>query len=198
MDNLTFWAKIAEILGGFVWPVTVLLIVFLFRKQILAIIDNIVEFSGPGGWKIVLRQSLSEGRVALRTTEFPKPETGHRYARSATTLGHQTWVNYHQLLERLSLPNQMLAAYADLETVLSEIRKKRGLSEMMPFIAMLRLMEQQGVVTKAIVDAFANLLNARNALVHLRDKDVSVADATEFVSQAASLTEYFEAIRNEK
>jgi hypothetical protein len=43
MDNLTFWAKIAEILGSMAWPALVAAVLVAYRGHVAGLFDRITE-----------------------------------------------------------------------------------------------------------------------------------------------------------
>jgi hypothetical protein len=66
MSSLQF---VASMIASLAWPVAIVLIIVLLRKQFLALLRRIVEVTLPGGYKIVFDTALEEGRASVEKSE---------------------------------------------------------------------------------------------------------------------------------
>src|SRR5262245_46123090 len=64
MDELTFFAKIAERLGSLAWPAVLVTILIVYRDHIADLLERIVEVALPGGTKLTFKDRLAKGDVA--------------------------------------------------------------------------------------------------------------------------------------
>jgi len=58
MDDLAFWAKIAEILGSFAWPAVLVTVPIVYRDHVGGLFARLQEFTLPGGAKAVFEKQL--------------------------------------------------------------------------------------------------------------------------------------------
>jgi uncharacterized protein YutE (UPF0331/DUF86 family) len=168
------------------WPVAVVVIVFLLRRQLVQLLQRIAEVTLPGGYKVVFHEALEEGRAAIEQIgeigHKPKELARHR-ARDHAYLEYRT-----SITEGVDIVSQMLAAYAEVEDNLTELAAAHSLTG--SYWAIWRALESKGVISSSAADAIENLRKARNALVHIPQRQLMPPEAIEFIAQAELLSDY--------
>jgi hypothetical protein len=187
MDQLTFWAKIAEIVGGMAWPAVLVTVLIVYRQQIAEFVDRLQEFTLPGGYRVVLTNALREGREAL--SQFPA-----KYVGRARTLDDYMHFELAEETEPPSTIQQMLIAYVELERLIDELRRKYQITPRTPPSRVLAELANRNIVSAAAVQAFDKPREARNALVHLPERQVKPMEGIEFVAQTMVLRDYLSSL----
>jgi len=162
--------------------VAVVVIAVLVRRQIVRLLQRIAEVTLPGGYKIVFHEALEEGRAAIEEIGYKTKELG-RYR----TPDHAD-LEYRAGIEGVDIMSQMLTAYAEVEGQLTELAAAHGLTG--SYWATWRALESKGVISSSAADAIENLRKARNALIHIPQRQVTPPEAIEFVAQAHVLSDY--------
>jgi len=177
---------IASMTSSLAWPVAVVVIVFLLRRQIVRLLQRIAEVTLPGGYKVVFHKALEDGRAAIEEIgeikDKPKELVRHR-ARDHAYLEYRATI-----VEGADIVSQMLTAYEQVEEHLTELAAAHSLTG--SYWAVWQALESKGVVSSSAAEAIQNLRKARNALVHIPERQVTPAEAIEFVAQAQELSEY--------
>lgn len=183
MTWLQFFANIIQSLA---WPVALVIIIFTLRKQLIALLHRIGEVTLPGGYKVTFHQALEDSRTAIEQIQT-KPTEPERF------LFRNFRANYSS--ESAWAPDilsQMLLAYEEVEKLLTELAMHHSLTG--THWATWRALEQNGVLSASAADAIENLRKARNALVHIPERQVTPLEAIEFVGQCKVLGEYLRSL----
>jgi energy-converting hydrogenase Eha subunit E len=191
---MTWLQFIASIASSLAWPFAMVAVVFILRNHLIALLRRIAEISLPGGYKVIFAQALHEGRAALSEIKTEPNYVGRKFTTDSAAFS----LTYEKALEGVSLVSQMLLAYDEIIALLFEIREIIGAPNLKLPGEIARELVRQKLVSSAFVDAFDNLQNARNAVIHIPELEVTPVEAIEFVSQAGILSEYLKTLKQQK
>lgn len=177
MDNLTFWAKIAEILGSFAWPALVAAILIAYRGHVADLFNRITELNLPGGTKAVFERALE--KAAEKAAEI-KPEAG------LAVLPPQQPDDTFTYLAKNFPEAAILEEFKEIEEIAREVGQALDLPSRSGRvdIPIQRLLDLQLIDDNAY-ELFMSLRRARNAAAHSRPTiGISSIDAVEYRQNA--------------
>jgi hypothetical protein len=180
MDELTFWAKIAEILGSLAWPALVAAILVAYRGHVAGLFNRITELTLPGGTKAVFERELE--RAAEKAAEI-KPGAG-----LAVPPPPQPDDSFTYLAKNFPAA-AIIEEFKEIEEIAREVGKVLDLPSRTGRIdiPIQRLLDLQLIDDNAY-ELFLSLRRARNAAAHSRlTIGISPVDAVEYRQNAELL-----------
>lgn len=187
---------IASIVGSVAWPIAIMVIAAMFRKQLVALLRRLGELTLPGGYKITFKEHLEDTSAALREVVQEKPE-GLPPGRDTDFVLYST--NYDALLlDRLTPTAQLMVAYAEVLALIEELRVKFEFPTNTSPLTVIKKLHDKGRISASMVEALQNLMKARNAALHLPATGVEVGEAVQFVAQAKLIGDVLRGIRDRK
>ncbi len=182
MDPLTFIIELIKILA---WPVTVLIIFLLLRRQIEQLFPSLQRFS-YGGLELDFSRQVQElsqrARVAL-----PAPETNSSLDATRLRLID---------LAPISPRAAVLEGWLQVERVAVEAAKRHNLN--LPSnvarspLLLGQALEDSGIISDNTTAIYHRLRNLRNIAAHANDFSINPDLAIEYVDLAMRLTEYLQ------
>ena len=178
MDWKTF---ISEIVKSFAWPIVLLFFIFLFKKQLGIILDELSKYPyfrlkrGENELEIGVRQIFKETQDIILPPDVKKEKLA-QYATSAIQDPKETIQN----------------SWQDFENTVKEFT---GVSYTQPF-------ELEYVLKDKLPDdkfgLFVKMKDLRNKSVHLSPSDVSSGTAIDFSASALKLSNYLKEHKKNK
>jgi hypothetical protein len=185
MDNLTFWAKIAEILGSMAWPALVAAVLVAYRGHVAGLFDRITELTLPGGTKAVFKKELEnagEKAAEIESEAGMVAPTPLRPDDSFTYLAK----NFPQAA--------IIEEFKEIEEIALEVGEALGLAPRAGRIdiPVQRLLDL-GLIDDNAYDLFISLRRARNAAAHSRVTiGIESVDALEYRQNAELMKQILE------
>ena len=174
---------IASIVGSVAWPLATIVILAMFREQFRKLIAQIRKF-GAGGVNIELAEKVEE---VVAQAELVDAEKGDKSAG-----GPELDASTVELLQQH--PSMaVLQEYKAMEAILLQIRSRvpEGTPKgTLPHV--LRYLIQEKFISASVMGLFQR--EARNAVVHSNEKEISYDEALSLVRSARRLTEIFERV----
>jgi hypothetical protein len=173
MDWLQF---ISSIISSLAWPGLVGLFLLMIRKQLGGLLARLIELHLPGGAKAVFAQELDKARDVIEKIETPK-------------LTEKVLAPVEPKIESEQQPQDLInSAYINLASSLSEAREKLGLSAGLNLSAVVKVLMERGMLVPGTLDLFESLRRGRNAVVHAPSREITKAEAAEYLGQADFLS----------
>jgi uncharacterized protein YutE (UPF0331/DUF86 family) len=194
-SKMTWLQFLSSVTSSVAWPLVVLAIAFILRRELVALFERIAEISLPGGYKVVFSKSLKEAQAAVAQISEESKFKGRAMTRDAAL---EYLFSDESMRDSLSLMSQMLNVYGHMITLLMDVRSIIEKPDLRDPEDVVRELVRQNLVSPSFLSAFENIRKARNALVHLDERDLDVQEAIQFVSQASSLIQYLETLINQK
>jgi hypothetical protein len=170
---------IASMVGSLAWPIVVLTLLILLRKNLGALAERIEEFSF-GGAKAVFRKNLAEARereLSLRAHSDIKP---------SNILTKPDLAEFMTSYPDLAV----IDAFRDVEELLIATRDALDLPAQMNLPTIVRKLMERQLINRETAQLFENLRRARNAAAHQRGS-ITPGEATDFKDSAAVLRQVF-------
>lgn len=183
MDCLTF---IAEILKILIWPIIVIVIVILLRKNLINLLAELryIRFKDL---EIEFYKELEKANKRVEKANLPKFESikdlEDRY-------------DYLNKIAYSSSRGAILEAWILIENQLNEIVQKKfgGISAKYPTIMMIDLLFKEKIISKEVLSIFKELRIIRNKAVHDERFDIGISQANEFINMSLRLLAYLKNI----
>jgi hypothetical protein len=175
MDWLQFTAVI---IGHVAWPFVVIVLLIVLRKRLGALADRLQEFSF-GGAKITLEKNLQQGAAIIE--QIPVAAGAEPSAIEERDRGPL------QNLAMQSPEGAIIMAYIEIERRLRDISKKLG-KQYVNFRATVQELIKRGVLDSEASALFQLLNRGRNSAAHGENRQLTTADAYEYIRQAEFLT----------
>ena len=175
---------IARMLEALVWPVTVVVIIFLFRRQIANVIKSLSKVRYKD-FEAEFSRDLQDAVSKAEKLELPSPQT-LRQATESITLAS----SYDRLFELATLSPRaaVTEAWLRVEASIDEVARAmafipgRGRNR----VVIVELM-QKGKLPKDTIYLYDDLRKMRNNAVHAMDFEISAEDAAHYVDLALGL-----------
>ncbi|WP_394217057.1 hypothetical protein [Brachybacterium vulturis] len=192
MDYLEWAEAVFDLTGNFAWPITVITIVLLFRRQILGFLDpdrvETVE-AGSGGVKLTMRKI---GKDLADAREVIEGSLGAVNATESRALPEHS--RRVQEIASIDPPAATFAAAAHFESVLrrrlpvdDDPAMRRG-ARIQSLRGLIDRAVREGVFSKEQAEGARRLNNIRNEIAHEYDSvEMSAEQAIEFCELARKL-----------
>ncbi len=185
MDNLTFWAKIAEILGSMAWPALVAAVLVAYRGHVAGLFDRITELTLPGGTKAVFKKELENAGEKAAEIESEAGMVAPTPLRPDDLFTHLA-KNFPQAA--------IIEEFKEIEEIALEVGEALGLAPRAGRIdiPVQRLLDLRLIDDNAY-DLFISLRRARNAAAHSRlTSGIKSVDALEYRQNAELMKQILE------
>lgn len=205
-DHLPAWLDFtSHVVGATAWPLTVILLALLFRKQLAGLLKNLEHLKYPGGEASFKREVLSfktvvgaaeaelQTEIAQERATAPhadlKPSNTYEIAKAARALIEERWPGEAE--GRIGTET-VLDGWALIEGALVDAAETENRSEISPNAA-LRYLRDERLITPTTLNAVRAARELRNAVVH-RNKRPADLDAVDYLITSGQLAN---TIRNE-
>lgn len=162
MNPLDILAFIASLVASLTWPLTVLILVLIFKKPIKNLLSGIKTFK-YGGLDIGFGERVEEVRIEAEQVlpQAPSPPTG---------------------LADLHPAAAILQSWLDLETDLRAVAQRHGISDSprLYTITIAEGLRERNIWNEETFNIFAGLRDLRNSVVHTRAGSITPAQALEY------------------
>jgi hypothetical protein len=191
-----------SMVGRLAWPLVVLFLAFMLRKQLAALAERVLELSF-GGATVKFGDLLTKGtdivdaapEVSAKAVEQAKALTEHL---SRIEDGHETEVlqsfeeiesNMEQLLRGRAIAHihdtsvrKVFGAFEEMEAMLNQVGA--ALKADLKGTMLMRNLYRRGLLPNDLTELYKNLRRARNAIAHGEANLPNEAEALEYDRQA--------------
>jgi hypothetical protein len=178
MDRLTF---ISKIIGDVAWPLTLLTVVLIMRKQLQAAIGFVSKVK-VSGVEVEFDRQLAAAKI--EAAELPKSQPSLEHGAQVVT--EEAIVLAKSSPRAAVLDAWRLVEIAALDSAKRLLGDEKFTNATMTFRA-IQLLEKHPTVPPAAVSLLKNLRALRNEAAHAPHFDVSPASAVEYAHLAAQL-----------
>jgi hypothetical protein len=183
MDLPTF---IVQIISALAWPVTVLIIFLILRRQLIALIPALQRFRFRD-LELDFNRQVQELKSEVREQLEPL-----RGVLNGEEQIRTRWVELAQISPRAVV----LEAWLQLEQAAIEAARRSGLNlksaEMKSPLILGQALEETSILDDQTPAIYHQLRNLRNAAAHASDFAFTPDSALEYADLAARLTEYLQ------
>lgn len=189
MDWLTFFTKITEALA---WPLTVLVIAFIFRKQVLNLIPSLKELTLPGGvaarfeGKLETLEIVATSAPPSETTEATTPVSANLDAQFSVAESSIPSVATDPVAAEYNPNGVVMEAWKDLE---SKIRMILVASRVCTILTtpdtpeeLIRALRRHKLASPTALATLEGLLKLRNEVAHSKGEVVPKESAIKYVN----------------
>jgi hypothetical protein len=170
---------IASIIGSIAWPVIVVVLLILLRKNLGSLAERLTEISLPGGSKAKFERALRQAQmvpvVMVREHEGAEEEPRHLDPKIVE-------------LANLHPEAAVLISYRDMESWLYKLH----LAFDLPHRRRIEIVAKELVgraFDQSFLEVFNELRKARNIAAHVHGKALSREDALEYAAQTQMVVE---------
>ncbi|QPI73809.1 hypothetical protein [Sphingobium sp. Cam5-1] len=168
-----------SILSSAAWPIGIVVVALMFKKQISALIGRIKSFKGPGGIEITTEELINNLPSSPPQQETAQAQDVEEVARLSPIDAIVTsWVNVERAIGRLYGRVQLVT------TGNSEPNFRRKLD----------FLTSAGAISSSIVPEIRILSQIRNRVVHHPDEELSQDSVRTYVANAQSIVDLIDAI----
>ncbi|MER8826710.1 hypothetical protein NKH73_11895 [Mesorhizobium sp. M0938] len=164
IDYLTIGANV---IGSIAWPVAIVVVLLVFRKQLVRLVGRVKAVSGPAGIAATFSEQLEEAK------EIAQDVPSFAQAALAEETKNDPFLELAQKFPEAAILN----AYQELEKLFVDSKTGRRLP--IPPGYMFRGLEVENVNGEDVADLFVKIRSTRNAAVHSR-RPITVGEALEF------------------
>jgi hypothetical protein len=170
----------ASVIGSVIWPLAILVIVFIFREEVARLLKQAKKL-GAAGISVELSERVAAARNSASIVQ------GEQDARAPET----TKLDPITLELARTFPEAaVVQAYRELERVLQQI--KAHLADGKPHRTseeVVQALYDKGEISKSVVQLFEDLRQAKNSAAHAKGEDtLTRGEAMELAEQAKLLT----------
>ena len=199
MNPLDILAFIASLVASLAWPLTVLIVAFIFKKPIKSLLSEIkrlkykelaIDFGERvEEVRIEAEQVLPQAPAAPTGLEVTVSDTisvGSReevsFRTTENTAIETQWTERFRQLADLHPAAAILESWLDLETELRAVAEIRGISDSrrIPTSRIGNELRERGIWNEETFNIFARLRELRNTVVHTRAGSITPAQALEY------------------
>jgi len=181
METLELIVRIIEAL---IWPITILILLFLFRLQIVKLIQRVKEISYKD-----LKLILQEAEETAKTIKPPKLLDQKILKIEPVTLEAFPSERISQIAS-ISPHLAIIEAWLEIERALTEAALKFGF-EATTFTQLRKVIEKlikDNILERNVLDLFNYLRTIRNRAAHTHELDISISDSMRYVELALEFT----------
>ncbi|RUU31880.1 hypothetical protein EOC93_31600 [Mesorhizobium sp. M6A.T.Ce.TU.002.03.1.1] len=175
LDYLTL---LVTLIGALAWPMALVLLVLIFRKQLVKLVARTKAVSGPAGISATFADELEKAKEAADQTLSAEP-----LRESAPLEVDDPFLKLAETYPEAAV----LAAYDELETFLTEAMGLKG-AVVVPITSLMIALSNLKLIPSDTFELFNRIRNARNLAVHGRSR-LTPGEAIEFRAVARSLIE---------
>lgn len=180
---------LSSVIGSTAWPVALLILVLLFRKQIATILDNIKSVKW-GDVEAVLERDIQEATTTALAIE-PAP----------ADIADENKGRFLALIEmaRSSPTGAIVEAWKDIEEAGRDLAESSGIAmspvPLRPYFNLQEFLADNKLIPRAEVETFRELRMIRNRAAHFKADQVTVDQARQYVVLADRLVDALKAIK---
>lgn len=181
METSELIVRIIEVL---IWPITILILLFLFRLQIVKLIQRVKEISYKD-----LKLILQEAEETAKTIKPPKLLDQKILKIEPVTLEAFPSERISQIAS-ISPRLAIIEAWLEIERALTEAALKFGF-EANTFTQLRKVIEKlikDNILERNVIDLFNYLRTIRNRSAHTYELDISISDSMRYVELALEFT----------
>jgi hypothetical protein len=186
MTAMDWKSFIASLAASISWPLTVLVVFYILRKQVAGLAERLKEISIPGGGKATFEQKIEEGRQ--RTDEIVI-KSQLDFPALSTKVSEPIEKEVLEMAE--AIPEYVvIAAYADVERVMVQLAKKLDQAAAPQRLGphFFGYLEGQKLIPAEATDLLMDLYEARNIATHAKGANrISPGQAVEYLRQSRIL-----------
>lgn len=179
-DSTDLWSvsisSVASVLANAAWPIGIVIIALIFKKQIKSLIDRMRTFKAPGGFEISLEDLIEELPEPLHQNSEAEPTA--RLSPIDTIVS--SWVEIERAINRLY-------ARCDKEFSGKQPSKSRSI---------LSFLFETGVISEELRHKIAILREIRNRIVHEPDQLISDDIARNYFVNAVHVINTIDSLEN--
>lgn len=182
-SRMDWMAFIASIVGSLAWPVVLVVLLVLLRKNLGGMAERIEEITLPGGAKAKFVKALDQARAEKELVSFESRPLDRKVLMPDE--------------RRLELANRfpeaaVMEAYKDVESVLLDLRSRLDLPPRTNLRGVVRRLVERGVLAQDVQPLFDSVQQARNASAHAGNANrITRGEAIEYMAQAEFLVALF-------
>lgn len=183
---LTF---LSSVIGSTAWPLALLILVLVFRKQIATILDKIKSVKW-GDVEAVIERDIQEATTTASAIE-PAP----------ADIADENKGRFLELtkMARSSPTGAIVEAWKDIEEAGRDLAESSGIAvssvPSRPYFSLQALLAGNKLIPRAEVETFRELRMIRNRAAHIKDDQVTVDQARQYVVLADRLVDALKAIK---
>jgi hypothetical protein len=189
MDILTF---ISSILGSIAWPITIILLSFLFRHSISKILNSIrLKRVKRGDLEVDFEQDLSQLKEKADVVTIPATMKKSRSSKKmiAASSDRIKVDNELQLISQLNPAAGIALAWSQVEKELMSAIMRLNISPDYPAnnsaLQNIQLLKAANLINEEMYDILNRLRMLRNAAVHtMYDPSLTIAEAEDYATIA--------------
>lgn len=174
LDYLTL---LVTLVSSIAWPAALVLIVLIFRKQLVKLAARVRQFSGPAGIMATFADELEKTREVAERSPLAEPEAPPEPLQEDDP---------YLALAKTYPEAAVMNAYKELEAFFSDI--ERQLDIPVPAFVLMRVLRKANAISPEIWDLYNRIRITRNAAVH-SGTPVTPGEALEFRALAQNLLE---------
>jgi hypothetical protein len=165
MDWKQFFASVA---GAIAWPVAVLVIVIMFRKQIRWMLEHLKRIGGPGV-NFELSREIDEAQASIE-----KLAVETKPSQEIINIDAKGFQEKYEALQVAAVfpAGAILFAWKEIEGIIGELKLK--LDPNKPYRnpeEVLKALINEGFLSETILHVYRNLKKVRNTIVHTPDAE---------------------------
>jgi hypothetical protein len=171
-SRMTWLQFISSVVSSVAWPLAVVFALLLVRKQLISILERMLELHLPGGTKIILRDVLAKNDQIIKQIELPKDEAP------------KVAPPQPEVIDPLA---RVINAWAQVEEMLRVAGEQLGFQGVQAQRVM-NVLRNKKLIAPGTFDLFENLRAIRNSVAHARLVPTD-NEADHYVAQAEVLKE---------
>lgn len=179
MDWLQFFAAV---IGHLAWPVVILILLVMVRKQIHSLAERLLELSF-GGATVKFDKLLSKGAELVEESPVQLPVPAEDVQTELALPEPHRDIKPHNVSDGLL---SIFHAYRVTELLIEECAEKLGVKTREPN-TVLRMLLKRDLIVPELIELYSTLRQARNAAAHGALFVLSETETSEFVRQALHL-----------
>lgn len=180
MDFMTF---LSEVIKSLAWPVTVLLILHLFRESLSKLLLGLTKFR----WKeleMEFKDKLNEAKAEAAELPVPQSSTESQLQTPAPT---QEDIQLAEIAPRAAI----IEAWLKVQSAASKAAAPfaTGVASPPPFTRIGLILYQQGIIDSKALNVFNKLRELRNRAAHFEEFTITKEEALDYAKAAESLVQ---------
>ena len=182
MDQLSF---IAEIITALIWPITLLIVIFLLRNEIKALIPALTRVT-YGDLELTFDQELAEMASAAEAADLP-PADEPIITRSPSAVPPEP-----QELARTYPKGVIIDAWQAVEDAINDLMQRTDKPQPKTPVSKAKALKEEGMLDDHTLKLLSSMRGLRNMTVHEKNFQPSPKQAAEYSQIAERLVKRIE------
>jgi hypothetical protein len=182
LDYLTI---LANVIGSIAWPVAIVVVVLVFRKQLVRLVGRVKAVSGPAGIGATFADELEKTREAAEASL-----TVESAATPPALVEDDPFLSLAKSYPEAAVMN----AYKELDGFFDSIESKIG--KRVPGMIFMRVLRKKNLIDSDIYRLYDRIRTTRNAAVHSA-RPITTGEALEYRALLNSLLEALKPIASD-